>query len=782
MASQEDEDLGSGTASNNSDYFLDWDKFDQNVKDVLSLCSGGGGAKRSRDEVESYESPSASSSHGSISQGDDVGQSLAEAPPAKRKKTGGEDEDEDDEGGRKEEMAKDRMYRCAACGLEAEEYKEMEKHVQVDHQVGDDQELVVASILVNRLQAGVKTCPRQFVDLMEQNEALNIEEINICRVCSGKFSSDEELTHHIQAWHSGKFANGDKKNEVSLPCFSPEVSRRRVIIRPEEADQPQPRRKRSKKRDKKRKTSVKDRKRKMKEKEDEESFEDEEEEESFQVKAPDLKYKLRKFREKHCEACEVWTSDWASHQLTSDHRINDKKKTRCLYCPRRLRYASLKLHLAESHAGSSFTCSVTPNCSMSLIDVSRMVEHINTKHGKSVRSLIQTHGAHWDTDLSQFSSRELSSLLSLPSDLRKLTCRKCDLSFLCQDQSALEEHFRLAHPDLNSTEYSENIIYSCRVCLGVVFGSEKHLLHHIQESHQAEGGGSPAPVALKSVVVVPKEKLQPRSAAAADADQEDLDQYRDIISKIRNEKLKKTRKINTFKTKKVCSNEAKHSQAEAEDSPSKEPGPVEEVVNCYFCEAKMFQSSLSSHLERRHKAEMFSCDGSCGRQVFSPWQERLLHHLRRDHGLSAKTDQDLLDQHLGLPASLEMISCKGGHCGSEATFLGRHLSHVNKTLLKHSRKKHRAQSIGDCFVLGCRVCPGVWSLEDVEAWDQHCRQEHRSGQAKDQLNHNNNQLTAPAGPEAASSPSKPRDDENLDRISGCQDESKMKTSDNSERL
>merc|ERR1711879_725892 len=103
--------------------------------------AGGGGAKRSRDEVESYESPSASSSHGSISQGDDAGQSLAQAPPAKRKKTGGDDEG----GGRKEEMAKDRMYRCAACGLEAEEYKEMEKHVQVDHQVGDDQELVVAS-------------------------------------------------------------------------------------------------------------------------------------------------------------------------------------------------------------------------------------------------------------------------------------------------------------------------------------------------------------------------------------------------------------------------------------------------------------------------------------------------------------------------------------------------------------------------------------------------------------------------------------------------------------
>ena len=34
------------------------------------------------------------------------------------------------------------------------------------------------------------------------------------------------------------------------------------------------------------------------------------EEESFQEDAKDLKYKLKKFREKYCEACELRTSDW----------------------------------------------------------------------------------------------------------------------------------------------------------------------------------------------------------------------------------------------------------------------------------------------------------------------------------------------------------------------------------------------------------------------------------------------------------------------------------------
>ena len=256
MVSQEDEDLGSGSASNPG-FYLDWAKFDQSIQDVLSICSGAGGTKRNRI--------------------DDAGQNLAPAPPAKRKKTArsaggqtdGEEEDAKDgkeedvedgkeedvkdgkeedvkdgkeEGGQKEnpqnvEMSQDLLFKCAACGLEAEDYKEVEEHVQTDHQVGDDQELVVASILVpdtqealKTFQCGVQACGRQFVGLQEADLKKHLGDVHgddyienrnilrICRVCSGKFSSDEELSHHIQVWHSRKlFANGEeKKMEVAL--------------------------------------------------------------------------------------------------------------------------------------------------------------------------------------------------------------------------------------------------------------------------------------------------------------------------------------------------------------------------------------------------------------------------------------------------------------------------------------------------------------------------------------------------------------------------------------
>ena len=473
-------------------------------------------------------------------------------------------EEEEKGGGRKEhakkvEIAKDLLFSCAACGLcEAVEYKTVEDHVKAEH-VGEDQELVTASIRVpsardalKTFQCGVKTCGRQFVGAKEADLKKHIGDVHgeyyidvlegrnivrICRVCSGKFSSDEELTNHIQVWHPrAVFATAEEtKMEDSLPftlsrSASPEVNRN-VITRPEELEKPRVREAFMdiEKRERKTSESVRDRLRltvgkKMKE-----------DEESFKVKAQDLKYKLRKFREIYCEACEMWTSDWYWHKLSSDHRRNDKLLIRCLYCPKRLHHSNLKSHLAGEHAGSSFTCCVTPYCSVSLIDVSQMVEHINNSHGRFVCSLIQNQGVHWEVKIPQL-SKDLKSLMRLPSDLRRLTCRKCELSFLSQDQSALEEHFRLNHPDLNSAQYTENIVYTCRACLGVVFGSEKHLLKHCQESHQTPGG-FPDPV-VKRTPVAPKEvsrgkfvKEEARKPKyPADPNQEDLDQYRQTIS------------------------------------------------------------------------------------------------------------------------------------------------------------------------------------------------------------------------------------------------------------
>lgn len=739
----------------------DWDKFEKTIQDVLSSDSGG--AKRSRNEVESCESPSGSH---------DSSQERIRGKEPKRKKTA---EVEEKEETKKGEIAKSLLFSCAACGFEAEEFKEVEEHVREDH-VGEDHELVTASILVpsaqdalKTFQCGVKTCGRRFVGLKEADLKTHIGEVHgeyyidvlkgrniirICRVCSGKFSSDEELTHHIRVWHARKlFANGEEAQmEESLPSTpsfsaSPEVNRN-VITRPEKMGKPRVREAFMdiEKRERKTSESVKDRLRLTVEKKMKEN------DESFKVKAKDLKYKLRKFRETYCEACQMWTTDWYWHKKSSDHRRNDKSKIRCLYCPKRLLHSNLKSHLAAEHADSSFTCNAIPYCSVSLIHVGQMVEHININHGRFVFSLIQKQGAHWEVKIPQL-SRELHSLMILPSDLRRLTCRKCDLSFLSQDRSALEEHFRLDHSDLNSPQYSENIVYSCRACVGVVFGSEKHLLKHLQDSHQQSvplvQKTPVAPKEVRSGGLAKRKAQKPKSPV--DPNQEDMAQYREAIVKVINKKKSEApRKINTLKTQKVRPTDLNHSEAddEAEDSPSQmsAPAPAANVeVSCQLCEAGLFQSRLTSHQERLHQTELFSCEGSCGRQVLSPWAEPLLQHLRRDHPdllTSGQTGQDLLEQHLGLPRSLELVRCKGGSCEREATFLGRqlHTLQQQKTLLRHSEKKHQGQPIEDCFELGCRVCPRLWSLAEVEDWGEHCRRQHRAGKAEgEQPSQNNNQ-------------------------------------------
>ena len=146
----------------------DWDKFEKTIQDVLSSDSGG--AKRSRNEVESCESPSGSH---------DSSQERIRGKEPKRKKTA---EVEEKEETKKGEIAKSLLFSCAACGFEAEEFKEVEEHVREDH-VGEDHELVTASILVpsaqdalKTFQCGVKTCGRRFVGLKEADLKTHIGE------------------------------------------------------------------------------------------------------------------------------------------------------------------------------------------------------------------------------------------------------------------------------------------------------------------------------------------------------------------------------------------------------------------------------------------------------------------------------------------------------------------------------------------------------------------------------------------------------------------------------
>ena len=201
--------------------------------------------------VESCESPS--SSHTS--------QDLVSPQAKKRKTVEPPGPDLKAEGEQKSEISREVYFSCAACGLEEVDYKVLEEHVKEVH-VGEDLELVLASIWVperqdalKTFQCGVKSCGVQYIGSKEGDlkdhiisahgeyyievcSGRNI--IRICRVCSGRFRSDQELSRHIEMWHSSKwFANGEhsKRTEERLePPFYPEVNRN-VITRPEETDQ-----------------------------------------------------------------------------------------------------------------------------------------------------------------------------------------------------------------------------------------------------------------------------------------------------------------------------------------------------------------------------------------------------------------------------------------------------------------------------------------------------------------------------------------------------------------
>ena len=101
---------------------------------------------------------------------------------------------------------------CAACGQRDVDYEEMVKHVETEH-VGDDQELVRASILIpdnihllKTFQCGIKTCARKLIGLTELDLKEHIRRnhgefyihmgqgrnlVRLCRLCpSVKFVSD----------------------------------------------------------------------------------------------------------------------------------------------------------------------------------------------------------------------------------------------------------------------------------------------------------------------------------------------------------------------------------------------------------------------------------------------------------------------------------------------------------------------------------------------------------------------------------------------------------------
>lgn len=284
------------------------------------------------------------------------------------------------------------MFSCAACGEVNEAFENIKNHIK-DHHVGEDMELVYASIIVPKdlnllkeFQCGIKSCERKFIGKTEEDLKTHIRSshgeyyihifngrnlIRSCRICNGKFSSDAALTDHITQWHPVTlFANAaatedDVDNVAHLEdiikveltnnnVYDKKTVGSKTSVRMSTAhmDLERPSRKR------KYSESIKDRlsmqlqsstspKKKIN---DNAKVDD-----KF-----DLKYKLQKIRESkivqkktYCEACCRSTKDWTNHKYGLEHIQNDKK-ARCHFCPKRFWYPDLKRHVAAEHKVISF--------------------------------------------------------------------------------------------------------------------------------------------------------------------------------------------------------------------------------------------------------------------------------------------------------------------------------------------------------------------------------------------------------------------------------------------
>jgi len=185
----------------------------------------------------------------------------------------------------------------------------------------------------------------------------------------------------------------------------------------------------------------------------------------------------------YCHACELHTTDYHAHKNSYKHIRNDKK-ARCLFCPQRVWFTQLKSHVKEAHRGASFVCNASDKCFIRLMDLAKIVDHINTKHRVELEPLHQLIGQ------GGFVSPHLLSkhgLVILPADLKKLSCRICSIQFLGQDQSALMNHIKQEHPRVKKKDYKKQVMFECRGCDGVLFGSQVYLANHFKEIHSLGG-------------------------------------------------------------------------------------------------------------------------------------------------------------------------------------------------------------------------------------------------------------------------------------------------------
>ena len=146
------------------------------------------------------------------------------------------------------------------------------------------------------------------------------------------------------------------------------------------------------------------------------------------------------------------------------------------------------------------------------------------------------------------------------------------------------------------------------------------------------------------------------------------------------------------------------------------------VVTCPFCDKKILQSRLKSHMKNKHKENLFSCDGSCEKKFKSAWRSEVVTHLKMVHKLDM-SDSILFRHFLRHPISKAMVCCKVSEC-EEAIFLGRTVAQVEKMMTRHVEKYHKGQLAGDWFNLGCRSCSSVYKTNEEAEWEKHLSLDH----------------------------------------------------------
>jgi len=465
----------------------------------------------------------------------------------------------------------------------------------------------------------------------------------------------------------------------------------------------------------------------------------------FKLKASQIKSFIKKkspvlatSKEVYCEACNCFTSDWSDHQNSLRHTKNDKK-SRCFFCPDRFWFPQLKNHVSTHHQNNSFICNAALNCNIRLMELHKMVDHINTKHQRQLEPLYAMMPKNYISP----GLLTKHGILFHPDDLRKFTCQICSCQFLAQDRKAIIDHFTLAHQHLKRHQQEELIIYECRACESTLFGSETHLNNHIRKAHKKdpedkrqrikEEGGlglaySPLPSfrlrdqRSRNLDLIPERTSYHQGRDCGDS-------RKPTIAPNVVQRFKTNFEYNSFSSKPSKNDEMKP-RTFPRIPESNVASSQSQVLNCDtfescpFCDEKLFSSDQRQHQQDCHSDLLFSCDNFCTWKFKSAWKNDVLSHLKDDHN-KVKSDEMLMRHYLRLPSNLKMVCCKISSCDA-AVFLGKSPKEMDDKMNLHVNEFHIGKTMADCFNLACRSCSFVLPLDQENIWLEHLALNHKT--------------------------------------------------------